>query len=258
MLGSLISGIAGLAGGLFNAKKQEDFAKNSLTWKAADAERAGISKIFAMGAPTHSFAPVSTGDWGNLGNSLDKQMAGQGGMGSTTTNKVSGINSEIQRAQLDGLRIDNDIKRAELASKINIATQPGAGGVLDRDVTPGPSGATTKRELVPGSPGQPQKGYGVIPEIDMYRSPTGFVPAPPQNLSEVHENNAWMRWQWMARNQVLPFFYDQAKTPPGPAPEGAYWQFNPLVGEYQLKQKGNLWRDYENYWRYRNRQEVTR
>lgn len=233
MLGSIIGAIGNIAGGLFNANKQEKFAKNALTWKAQDAERAGISKYFAMGAPTANFAPVSLGDMGGVGRSIDAQL-GQGGAQSTTTGKVSGIAGSIAAAQLDGLKLDNDIKRAELASKLRVATQPGAGGVLDRDVSIGPGGATLKKEIAPSSPGTPQRSFGVTPEVDLYRTHSGFAPTPPQQLAEVHENNALMRWQWMIRNQVLPFFSDEYATPPGAAPAGHAWRFDPLRGEYRL------------------------
>lgn len=233
MLGSIISAVGNVAGGLFNASKQEKFAKNALTWKAEDAERAGISKYFAMGAPTSSFAPVSFGDVGSVGRSIDARL-GQGGPASTTTGKVSGIAQSIQAAQLDGLKLDNDIKRAELASKLKLATQPGAGGVLDRDVSVGPEGATLKKELAPSSPGTPQRSFGVSPEVDVYRTHSGFAPVPPQHLAEVHENNALMRWQWMLRNQVLPFYSDEYATQPGKAPAGHAWRFDPLRGEYRL------------------------
>lgn len=238
MLGSIISTIGNVAGGIFNANKQEKFAKNALQWKAADAEKAGISKIFAMGAPTHSFNPVSIGPDPSLSSAIDKQM-GQGGQQSTTTGKVAGVNHEITRAQLDGLKLDNDIKRAELASKLAVATQPGAGGVLDRNFNPGgPDGVVFKSEIQPNrGPNDANLSYGLRPEIDMYRSKEGYVPAPPQNLSEVHENNAVMRWQWMLRNQLLPYFTDSHKTVPFQAPEGTYWTFDPVFGQYVLANK---------------------
>lgn len=237
MLGSIISGIAGLAGGLFNAKKQEEFAKNSISWKAADAEKAGISKIFAMGAPTHSFAPVSTGDFSNFGNQLDQKM-GQGGQLSTTTGKVAGITTEIQRAQLDGLRIDNDIKRAELASKLQLATQPGAGGVLDRDVTGGPAGAELKKQIAPAGY-TPNRSWGVSPEVDMYRTREGYAPQIPQQLQEAFESDALSRWQWNIRNKLLPYYnMDAYGTPPFKAPDGSYFTYDPLMGQYILVPRG--------------------
>jgi len=260
MLGSILSTIGNVAGGIFgakyNAKKQEEFAKHSLGWKLEDAEKHGVSKYFAAGAPTSNFAPVSTGgmDFSGIGNAIDKTM-GQGGPNSTTGGKVSGINGAIAQAQLDGLRIDNDIKRTELASKVRLATQPGAGNMLG---IPGPTGVEPQQKVQPTDPNHPQRSYAVSPEVDMYKTPTGWAPAPPQNLAEVHENNMAMRWQWMARNQLLPFMYDENKTPPGPAPAGAYWSFSPLTGEYTLVQKRPIHRAFEDWWARRNRQEHTR
>lgn len=256
MLGSIISTIGNIAGGIFNANKQEKFAKSALQWKAADAEKAGISKIFAMGAPTHSFSPVNVGADPNLGSSIDKAM-GQGGPQSTTTGKMAGASTAITAAQLDGLRLDNDIKRAELASKLAIAGQPGAGGVLDRDVTSGPTGVQLERKLPPSSPIAPHSSYGVAPEVDLYRTSRGLAPAPPQNLAEVHENNAIMRWQWMYRNQLLPFMGSQHHAT-GPARPGYEWQFNPASGEYIEAPLNPFHREYLRYWAGKSRQERSR
>jgi len=253
MLGSIISAVGNLAGGLFNANKQEKFAKNSLGWKVEDAERHGISKYFAVGAPTTSFSPVNIGGGlDNLGSQIDQRM-GQGGPGSTTTGKVGGINSEIQRAQLDGLRIDNDIKRAELAAKSNIALQPGAGGVLDRDTTMGPNGVKLENKIAPSGYGVGQKSFGVSPEVDMYKTVSGgYAPQVPQQLQEAFENDWMSLWQWRARNKLLPFMYDQYKTAPYEAPSNSYWYFDPVLGEYKLVKKRGGVHDYgsvEEAWR---------
>lgn len=243
MLGSIIGAAATLGSQIFGANKaaksQKEFAQNALTWKAADAERAGISKYFAMGAPTANFAPSSIGaDFSGMGQAIDKAI-GQGSAGSTTTGKAGGIAASIANAQLDGLRIDNDIKRADLAAKLNIATQPGAGHVLDRDVVMGPEGFKLKKEVAPAGFGEGNKTFGVSPEVDMYRAKGGYyIPTPPQQLSEVHENNAVMRWQWMMRNQLAPYYFDSAKTAPFEAPSGSYWSFDPLYGGYVLVKKG--------------------
>lgn len=244
MLGNIISAIGSVAGGFMaanNAKKQmamqREFAQNQLQWKAADAEKAGISKIFAMGAPTTSYAPVSVGDYGlaDAGKSIGagiNNIAGQGGASSTTTAKVSGITAAIQQAQLDGLKIDNDIKRTELASKIAIATQPGAGGTLDRDVIQTPEGLKLKKEQAPAGY-LPQKSFGVSPEVDLYRTHSGYAPQIPQQLQEAFENDALGRWQWNIRNRIQPMWdMDLYGSPPRHAPPGKYWMYNPIIGQY--------------------------
>lgn len=240
MLGSLISGIAGLIGGKYNAKKQEEFAKNSITWKAEDAERAGISKIFAMGAPTHSFSPVSTGDFSDLGKSIDNKM-GQNTAGATTTSqpgRAVGLAGELARAQLDGVKIDNDIKRAELASKVAISSQPGVGRIDDANTTiPGQGDAAVKlkREIAPRSLNAPNRSYGVSPEVDAYRTSHGYSMEVPQELGEAQESQPLSAAQWFIRNKIMPSFDTARRTFPYPAPPGSYWSFNPVFGEYTLK-----------------------
>lgn len=233
MLGGLISGAMGLASSLFGAKKnekaQKNILQNQLQWKAADAEKAGISKYFAMGAPTANFAPSSVGgDFSDFGKSIDKAIPGQGGAGATTTGKVTGISSAIAAAQLDGLKIDNDIKRAELASKTAIATQPGAGGILDHDVTTGPGGTKLKKEIAPAGY-LPQKTHGVSPEVDLYRTHTGYAPQVPQQLQEAFENDTLGRWQWNLRNRIMPMWNMDAY---GTQPKAGHFLYNPITGQY--------------------------
>jgi len=236
MLGSLIS--AGL--GFLNAGRQEklqkEFAQNSISWKAADAERAGISKVFAMGAPTISYAPSSVGDmgFGDAGKAVGKSIEGQGGAGSTTGGKLAGISNEIQRAQLDGLKIDNDIKRAELASKISIASQAGVGGVGQGavDTIPGTPDSLKLQAQRQPSGATPELSYGVSPEVDLYRTKHGFAPQVPQNLQESFESDHVSYFQWLARNKILPYFNSNYMSPPYQAEPGNYGVYSPLLGEY--------------------------
>lgn len=266
MLGSLITAGTSLLGGLFGNKQadkqaalQKEFAQNAIQWKAKDAEAAGISKIFAMGAPTVSYSPVSTGDSGisSAGAALGKGISGQLGNLGTTSGKISGIQQQIADAQLTGINLDNDIKRADLLSKQAIATQPGAGGILDHAVTTGPEGVKLKKEIAPGSPGKDFTEFGVSPEVAMYKTPNGYAPQIPQQLQEAFESDMLSRWQWNLRNKIMPGYSDTNKAT-GPAPVGSYWSYNPLIGEYELARKSDFHRNYENYWSRRNPQEYRR
>lgn len=79
MFGSIISAGAGIIGGIMNSNNvdktnkinqenmlrqealQQEFAKNSIQWKAKDALDAGIHPLYAMGAPTTSYSPSIVG-----------------------------------------------------------------------------------------------------------------------------------------------------------------------------------------------------
>lgn len=57
-----------------NIKYQREFAQNGISWRVADAKRAGIHPLYAMGSPGASFNPVHLGGEG-LGPSINR--AGQ-------------------------------------------------------------------------------------------------------------------------------------------------------------------------------------
>lgn len=79
MLGDLIQAGSNLIGGFFgmntadknrdaqqanaqqNIAAQREFAQNGVRWKVDDARAAGVHPLFALGASTHSFSPVSVG-----------------------------------------------------------------------------------------------------------------------------------------------------------------------------------------------------
>lgn len=248
MLGALIGAGSSIIGGLMgqsNANKQmalqKQFAKNAIQWKAADAEKAGISKLYAMGANTTSYAPVSVG--GTLGPGISE--AGQNiGRAIDATASPAGragvLATELAQAQLEGVRADNDLKRAELLSKSVLRSQPGTGpAVLDSETLPhipgqGNSAVKYENKIAPAGY-VPQKSFGVSPEIDMYRSKHGYSPEVPQQLGESQESQPLSAAQWFIRNKLMPGIDDAYKTFPYPAPEGHYWQFNPMFGEYMLK-----------------------
>lgn len=136
MLGSILGAVGSIAGGLLgndsakkaakqNYKHQKEFAQNSLQWKAEDAQKAGISKVFAMGAPTASFTPSSVGGnfdfLGGAGQNIGRAMAAGAGPGGGST----AVTKAAQAVQLEGMQLDNEFKRAQIASLQKTYTQPG-------------------------------------------------------------------------------------------------------------------------------------
>lgn len=85
MLGSIIGAAGNLLGGFLNSNStrdnnaaliadkekdretQKEFAQNGIQWKAADALKAGIHPLYAMGANTVSYAPSTVGTSADTG-----------------------------------------------------------------------------------------------------------------------------------------------------------------------------------------------
>lgn len=138
-LGSLISAGASLIGGLFgkssadanrasqeamaanNIALQREFAQQGVRWKVEDARKAGINPLAAMGMPSQSFTPVS------IGNTADTSMqTALTNMGQDVGRAVNATRTADERInalaasklQLEGMELDNDIKRASLASSL--------------------------------------------------------------------------------------------------------------------------------------------
>lgn len=253
MLGALIGAGATLAGGLLNRSSQKDqmreqrkYAQNAIQWRAADAEKAGISKLYALGANTASYSPVATG--GGVGDALSAAGQNIGRAVDATaspTGRAGHLATELATVQIEGAKLDNEIRRQQLLSNMVTRNQPGQPPAMPNatESTPvvpgqGNSGVVLKREIAPSLEGQPHRSFGVTPEVDMWRTSRGFAPEVPQNLGEAQESQPLSALQWYVRNKVLPMFDESRMTPPYPAPPDAHWEFNPFIGEYMLVRRG--------------------
>lgn len=125
MLGSIISGIGNLVGGLFgsnaaekankqNIKLQKQFAQEGIQWKVADAKKAGIHPLYALGAQTASFAPSSVGDplggaISDMGQNIGRAVDAASSSGDRVVNKA------ITALQLERAGLENELLRSQIA-----------------------------------------------------------------------------------------------------------------------------------------------
>lgn len=126
-----------------NIALQKEFAQNAIQWKAADAEKAGIHPVFAMGAGTTSFSPVSVGATAETGLGSGIQSMGQDLSRAVSAyrspgEKVGGALLAQQTAgnalDLETKSLNNQLLRAKLAQM----TQPGTPPGLPFEVTENP------------------------------------------------------------------------------------------------------------------------
>lgn len=111
-----------------NMQLQRDFAQQGIRWKVDDAKAAGIHPLYALGANTTSFSPVSisggsSSNWsdtlGNMGQDISRAVNSTRTQGERT----DAFTQTSQRLQLEGLQLDNDIKRASIASAVKRLSQ---------------------------------------------------------------------------------------------------------------------------------------
>lgn len=136
MLDALISAGSKLVGGLLDrsdAKKQneasnalaqqniqlqKDFAQSGIQWKVADAEKAGVHPLYALGANTVSYSPVSMGQtstsmgstFSEMGQDISRAVrATSSGEDRAYDSKMRALN--LQKAELENTLLSSQIAR---------------------------------------------------------------------------------------------------------------------------------------------------
>lgn len=102
-----------------NAALQREFAQNAIQWKVADAKKAGIHPLYAMGAPSISPAVSVQSDplassLSSMGSDVSRAM-----MASATSEQrdkaVSGVTEEMTRLGLERAGLQNELLRSQIA-----------------------------------------------------------------------------------------------------------------------------------------------
>jgi len=226
-----------------NIKLQKQFAQEGIQWKVADAKKAGIHPLYALGAQTHSFAPVQTGggNFSQMGQSVGRAIDAYRDRGE----RLDGFTKASQSLQLDSLKLDNDIKKAQLASltaTLNQAgTPPAVPSTRSRYLIDG-QGSSGKAliqdvpmQRVVSSPEALHQEPGAIPEVGFQRTRTGgYAVTPSKDAKERMEDDVFSEVAWAIRNRLGPMLGGSNMDPPFKAPRGKRWVWSTLNQEYQL------------------------
>lgn len=138
MLGSLISAGADFIGGLIgkksaekankeNAANQKEFAQNSVQWRVADAQKAGVSPLFALGMSPMSYAPSSVGDT-SMSSALSNMGQNIGRAVSATTSPQGKFDATVQALTIKRMGLENDLLASQIMRNTQAGTPPGIGG----------------------------------------------------------------------------------------------------------------------------------
>lgn len=189
-LGPLIGAGASLLGGSLNrdsAEKtaaqnianQRDFAQHGISWKVADARSAGINPLAALGASTNTFSNVVGSDAMGEGVAQAGQDVGKAfrAAGDHESRQLSLAGAKLD---IEGKQLDNDIKRAELASKVS------------REATQAPA-VPTATEFSPWAP---------IPGQNTVKPGFNDVWGQKQTPLDLGGNLIWPHKRWSDSNTV--------------------------------------------------------
>lgn len=262
MLGPILGAIGSIAGGLLGNKSSEKaakenlanqklFAQNSLQWKAQDAEKAGISKVFAMGAPTMSFTPSSVGGnfdfLGNAGQNIGRAMQA----GQSNEQQVQGTNRQAQAIQLEGMGLDNDIKRAQLNSILQTQNQagtpPGIPAPNQEWVIPGqiaqsnPELQNQTKNDVTSTSGNTGHVAGTRPGVGYYDTGMGGYDSHlASQLAEAFEQDETGSTLWQLRNRLLSPLGGSQYAPKFPVLPWQTRYFNPRLWQWENRDRSSF------------------
>lgn len=225
-----------------NINLQREFAQNGIRWKVEDAVKAGLHPLYALGASTQSFSPVSAGSnslepmdhLANMGQDITRAVA------STRTaeeRQMAGLQLQSARLDIEGKALDNQIRASQLQKMA--ATGPAVPSNQDNFV-PGQGNSGKLMNVQPVKRGQSQPGAlhqeaGWRQHVSQARTKTGLMPVIPDSLSESLEDDTAGHLLWTWRNRVMPNFGGKDSMPPlSQLPRGfGHWGWSHKSQEWQ-------------------------
>lgn len=153
MLGAVISGGLSALGGFMgmegakdvnatnaaiaerNIALQREFAQSGIQWRVKDAAKAGVHPLYALGASTTSFSPVSVGAVNEaapmanalvgMGQDVSRAAAAYRGPGARLEAVQTAHQVAANGLQLENMKLQNDLLRSRLAVMNQPGTPPG-------------------------------------------------------------------------------------------------------------------------------------
>jgi len=282
-LGPAIGAAASLVGGFMGQKSQEkqaaanialqkEFAQSGIQWKVADAKKAGIHPLVAMGAQTHSFSPVQIGSpmaqgVANAGQDISRAISA----GSTASGQAGQYAAAVQGLDLRNRELQNQLLASQI-QRMQQTMQPpipsdGTVGIIDgqgNSVLPqgflpggvaaqGNTGGGGRRRggggttsNLPGisienfdlpytAQGHPWRGHGAGPDVDHKITASGnYAPVMSRFAQERLEDDTLGTAWWNMRNRIQQMILGYG-PPPGSMPNlppDQRYRLNPLTGEW--------------------------
>lgn len=227
-----------------NRADQREFAQNSIQWKVADAKKAGLHPLAAIGSPTHSFSPISLGG-GSSSSSMGSAVSAMGqdisravAAGSTAPQQVTQLQQAMAGLDLERASLQNDLLRSQIARLNQAAVPPLPGPLANADLS-GVKTELSKTESV--APGAPSQAAAVVPDVSFAETSTGLAPVPSKSVKDLVEDITIPQLMWGLRNNILPIAGINQNPPQRSAGEGKVWVFHPGLGEYQSVDKNSWW-----------------
>lgn len=222
-----------------NVQMQKEFAQHGIRWKVEDAQRAGIHPLYALGAQTHSFSPVTVGSSmgsavANAGQDISRAIHAT----RTEGERVDAFDKSVQALTLQKMGLENEVLAAQLA-KMQVGPSIPRVSVERLGAPLAGQGEVSRLgagqvETVPAQVTSAARAdrlgseAGVHPSVAWVRNEDGSVGvAMPKQLSEAYETDWLGGLDWMMRNRMIPGVIGRGKqTPPFDPKPGHEWVYD--------------------------------
>lgn len=265
LVGGAIAAAGGVAGAAINARAvrqanhenmqmQREFAENGIAMRVADAKRAGIHPLAALGV-SQMQAPVSLVDtsWGDAARNMGQDIS----RAYMATRTESQRRDELLQEQINHQKKLNTLLDFQIQDRQNQNQPPmpspfGTG--LSNPTFYGPQSSRYGKMPMLEPPlkwksvetavrgiGDPTRAAGDLPWTQFAATPTGLKVIPSQDIKNSLEDFGGMDFDWTLHNRALPLLHgkpavDKPSTkefPMRPGTNFRYW--NPWMGEWQDK-----------------------
>lgn len=247
MLGAIIGAGASLASSILgnksqekqaeaNIKYQKQFAQSGIQWKVQDAKKAKIHPLAALGAQTHSFAPVSVGsDYSGLaqaGQDIGRAIDADRNSGE----RVDAFVKQTRALQLQRLGLENELLASQIAKVRQPGHPPATPDPKNLGMIPGQGDVKTQPHKVTAShPHDASREAGAITDTGHAWTGTGWAPVMSDDFKQRSEEDPWAVIGHWARNRIPQSFQIKSSfKPPFKALSDEYWAYHPYAQEYRI------------------------
>lgn len=166
---AIVSGMFNFGGGLLGMDQQEknrdmqrEFAQNGISWKVADANRAGIHPLYALGAPTMSPSVSSFSPMGEALSRTGQDVSRAMNATRSVEQRDDAYSKTVQDMSLTRMGLENDLLASKI-QRLKVNSNPplptGDSGVQAENQVVGEGELKDKTELVTGG-----KNWDTSPE----------------------------------------------------------------------------------------------
>lgn len=231
-----------------NYKSQKEFAQNAISWRVADAKRAGIHPLAALGNMGVAYQPFSVG--GGEGQDVSRALMANmdarerreaGLLEMERLRRRDAMDAETHGLSMERGRLENELLRSQIARANSGQVGPGY------PVGASPAGSVNRvpSRVVVGSSGAPERQPGSITEYQFSELGGGRYGVVPSEQMKERIEDSPMEWQWWFRNNLFPpddVFRELERQ--HPSRQGYEWRYDPFMGRFWQRPLGGRSRHY--------------